>query len=602
MSYRITVKEQDRSSSLIPQTGTVGACVIRAPKGQMKPVKIYAGQEQRILNLYGDDVYTYPDIWNVIQYNLENDIWISAPYKAADALFGGVLVTKTGTIPLVSGVSSTSIDFDAIPVKESMGTGDDSTTNFQFIIEGFAKYVHQSVDIYVAGTSIAITASDANPEVLTSTAGSGTYNRTTGQIDFTFDSAPAAGSAIQAYYEVDYSTTAYFALFDKAPQTDDKAVLITMDTSENFTINAYYKEGTTYSVIQESPYLVSMVSGTKDGFGKIIYAEDIFTDDDYFTAVVNTALEVTTFVDDTDEVDLEGGSRGSAISLTEYTLGWNYFKSKNSYPADIFFDCTADVGIPALFDTLRSTYQKYSAYLLPLPNQAAATAIVTKGGYSINNRGLYFYWNWAKVRNTYDGSNFWCAPMGKVAVKHAAMSDVFNALAPAWIDENGHGGQLGSGIIEMAYDPLESELENLDTGQINPIYIDPQYGLIISSQRTSVTTLSDYSYIAHSRCADYIISNILNQALPAQICKLNDDFHRTKVAILCDSLLSPMKNGNPSVLRDYKIKCDSENNTDIVLSQRKFLLWIAVKLTPFSEAIEFLFVNTAQGTNVQEVF
>lgn len=600
-SWRVTVLEQNLSGTVLPQVGNDNATVIRASKGPLIPVYIDKGGEKRILNLFGKPSSTYPDVWDVIEANKKAGIWVSAPSK--NGLYSGVLVTKTGTVALTSGQSTTSIDFDAIPIEETVGTGDGSTATFVKTLTDKSFYVNQTLDIEVAGTSINVTASDAATELLTTSpdVGTGTYVRATGVLTFTFTSIPTNGQAITVTYDTDRSADVYMALFSRAPQDDDLSVQIT-EASAVFTIDAYkINDDNEYEELPLSPYDVSLTPNTKDGFGANIYVDDVFEDDDFIIPVVNTDLTFTTFVDDVAKVDFAGGDRGDTITITELTLGWAYFQQTTTYAADIFFDCTADSGIPAIFETLRGTYQKYSAYLLPLPNQAYATAIVTKSGYSVSNRGIYFYYNWGKARDIYNNSYLWSPLMGRIAGKHADMVDVYNGLAPSWIDENNHGGQLGSGIVEMAYDLSEAALEALDTSQINPIVFDNQYGVMIVSDRTSLTTLSDYSYIGHSRVADYCISNILNQALPFQLTKLNDTKHRVQVKSKCELIVNPLLNPFYGLLSEALVVCDSTNNTATELARREFVVEVYVKFTPFSETIKFIFTNVDQTTTVSEV-
>ena len=601
-SWRIQTILNDTSSVVQSNVGSVGATVIKASRGPVVPVKINKGQTSRILDIFGPVSASYPGVWEAIQYAKKYPLWLAAP--STDGLYGGVMVTSAGTKTLHSGVSaidSANFDFAAVPITETLGTGDGTTTNFTLTIAEDTIYVHQSLDILVNGTSITVSASDAEPEVLTSTDGSGTYTRATGVVDFTFDTAPASGASIQVSYDADYSATAYMAFFSRDPQADYMSTMITQNDDDTFTVHLYKKSGSTYTEIQGSPFTVSTVTGAKDGFGKIIYAEDLFDGSDYVNTLVNSALPVASFTDDTTKVDFAGGVRGTTSS-SEYTSSWNYFQQSRTYPADVFFDTTADSGIPDLFVTLRSTYQKYSAYLLPLPNDTLSNNITTKTGYSISDRGIYFYWNWFKVKDsdTTSSATFWTNLLGKVATKHADMYVVYNGLAPAWIDENGLGGQLSGGVLEAAYDPSESDLKLADTNQINPIILDPQYGVMITSDRTSLTSLSDYSYIPHSRTADWILKTIISQVLPYQLVKLNDNAHQTRVRTKAETILAPLVSPPYNLLEDFAVKCDDENNDATVKSLRQFVLSVAVKCTPTSEEIKFIFTNTEQGANVQE--
>lgn len=603
MSWRIDVIEDDRSRTVLPSTGGTGASVINSKKGKEKPVYFSKGQESRILELLGYPDSSYPDVWEVIQYNKEAPIWVSAP--SLNGLYGFVLVTKTGTIPMTVGLADRdTLNFSQIEYKQQVGVGDGLTTNFTDTLD-LLPYVNQSIDLEVDGVSLAVVASDAEPEVLTGTnISSGTLTRATGALDVTFTTAPADGEVIEAVFQSNQSAEAYFALFTASPQEDGDIGIITQYNTNTgfFEITLFVKNNK--NVWREvNVYTVSETSGTLDGFGENIYVEEVFNSDhDYLYAKDNT-LVYSTFTDDTSRVNLEGGSRGDAITITEHTAGWAYYQNRNTYPADIFMDFSALSGIPTIFDNLRTTYQKYKYFLLPLPlADDVSSAITTKAGYSINNRGLAFYWNWGKARDIYGGtSGFWTSLIGKVGVKFAQMRDIYNGKAPCWVDENNHGGQLGSGVIELKYDATEDELQQLDEAGINPIIFDLNYGVMVVSQRTaqSIGTISDSSWIGHSRAFDYVIYNILTQVLVFQITKLNDETHRQMASSLGQSILDPMVNAG--IFTDATIKCDSENNNDTVRSQRKFVYQVFVKVTPFAEKIEFIFTNVGQNIDVEEL-
>jgi hypothetical protein len=514
-TWRITTKSIDRSSTVRGEAGSVGAMAIRSLKGPVKPVKIFKGEEKRIIDLFGKPSVTYPDVWEAIEYNKQDDMWISAPYDTS-ARLGGVLVTDTGSVALSTGVT---------------------------------------------------------PSALSS---------------YSFNSADE-----------------YFVLTSRSPYADDLGVIITYSSTTTFFTIVLYRTsdgGTTWETIDT--YIVSTTVNQKDGFGKNIYIEDIFDEDhDYLLAKVNSSGDISNgFVDDTSRVSFASGTRGSTITITELTAGWAYFQEINNYPADIFMDPTTNSGIPAIFNTLRTTYQKYSYYIMPLPaSETPSTSITTKSGYSINNSGLAFYWNRGKVRDTYNNSSFWTSLIGRVGKKLAQMEDLYNGGAPYWEDENNHGGQLGSGILELEYDPTESQLESLDVAGINPIIFDPIRGVMIVSQKTgqTATTLSDTTYIAHTRLFDYIKTNIITNVLNYQVGKLNDELHRRMAVSKGTTLLDPILADN--LLAEYEIQCDLNNNTTTTMADRKFIYTVGVKVTPYSETITFEFVNVGQTVTLSEV-
>ena len=598
-SWRIDVILNDQSAVTQASIGSVGATVIKATKGSAVPTFFAPGQEKRIRDMFGTPSPTYPEVWEAIQYNASFPLWISAP--SSNSRHGGVVVRPGGTETFTGGLpGAESLTFSALPQIEQAGVGDGSTGNFTFTIGNFSDYVALSTDILLAGVSENVVAVDggAGTETLTGDNGSGTYTAATGVVDYTFSTAPSTSEVVEVRYNLDFSD-AYFVLFSKSPSTNELAALVTHNGT-NFVVAASRKDSAgNYTSLAGYPKTVSIVEGTKDGFGSNIFVDDLFSNTDFIGGKANPSVTFTSFSDDSALVDFEGGTRGT-MSGTDLVTGWAYFQQKRKYPADVMFDASADVLIPDVFDTMRNSYQKFSHYILPLPNEDSTPALGTKIGYSISNRGISFYWNWGRVQNQYTGGSFWTTLAGRVAVKHAQMFDTYNGLQPAWIDENGHGGQIGGGILEIAYDPSETALEALDQGAINPIIFDPQNGVLLASAKTSLTSLTDYSYIGHSRLGDYLIKNIQEQALPAQLTKLNDQDHRKRVSLKADSIVRPVFAAG--LLREYGVVCDETNNTDEVLQRREFVLDVAVKFTPFSETIRFVFTNLDQTTTVQEFF
>lgn len=519
-SWRINVKELDRSQTLIPEAGATGAMVMKSIRGPKTPVYVSSRQETRIIDLFGNPSSTYPDVWEAIEYNRDAPIWLASPHSDSDTL-SGVVVTDAGTVALAS----------------------DGPT-----VSGVDSYSFSSEN-------------------------------------------------------------EFFALFARSPSsTDNWGVQVSFNsTSKLFTVVVYYTEDDGDTWLEKETYTVSPTEGKKDGFGKNVYVENIFDGEtnDFLIAKANPTsghddptYEMT---DDTTPTLLEGGSRSTPVA-GDFTTVWNTFQKARQYSADIFMDNTTYSEVVNTFDTLRNSYQKYAYYIAPLPmSEDVTTAITTKKGYSIDNPGLAFYWNHGKVSDTYNGGSFWTSLIGRVGRKLALMDNIYNGGAPAWIDENNHGGQLGSGILELEYDPTEDELETLDESGVNAIVFDQNYGVLIASQRTgqSPGVLSDNSWIAHRRLFDYIIQNIVDQVLPFQLVKLNDESHRARVASQAESLIIPIQ--AEGLLNAFAVICDSSNNTDNILAQRKFILDVIVQVTPYSETIDLRFTNIGQTTNIEEL-
>jgi hypothetical protein len=513
----------------------------------------------------------------------------------------------TDTITIAYDVDKTTIDFTQIEVEETLGLGNGTTTAFNSTISWVDNYTAESVNILVNGGAIVTGVSTGgSTETLASDIGSGTLDTGTGALSFTFDTAPDSGDVIEVIYNTDFSDDVYFALYNRSPQADDTGVQISYVSSDDyFNIDFYQKDiNGTYALMPDSPLQVSLTEGAKNGYGDNIYIDRILGDYDYLNYTLNTAITVSTFTDDTSIVDFNGGDRGDDITSTGYTTGWSYFQDCSNYPADIFMDFSANASIPSIFSTLRNTYQKYKSYLVPLPRtDVPADAITTKEGYSISDRGIYYYYNWGKVTDDLNDDNFYASLIGRVGVRIAVTDNKFNGDTVSWLNSDGeHGGQIGGGIEELQNPISESQDLAFYNAGINPIRFLDRYGYTITGARTSrIDAVNDYWYIEHSRIADFIISTVVNQILPSQINKENNESKRAEVRGQVDLILQPLTVTPTQWIREYRIKCDSENNTDEVLARGEFLLEIVVKFTPRSRTIKFIFTNVGQTVNIEEV-
>lgn len=603
MSWRINTLFDNRSGRSLPSAGGgVGATVVRAKRGTLEPTYFTTGEAQKITTLLGLPDSSNPELLEALEYNNSYPIWISAP--SVNGRHGAVLLGASGTESLGSGLATAPSSLTSVQLFEQVGTGDGTTVSFSYTLARADEYVNVSVDVVVNGVSLEVSASDLEPETLTGTGISGTYTRATGVLDLTFDTAPLANDIIEVSYTADLSAY-YGLLISKSPAEEYLGVTTTFDDTDEIFSSKVYTKNTKGSWIEvnTSPVEFSFAPTAENGFGINIFIDNAFKDNDFIIPVIAGGTTVTTFTDDSSVVGLTGGTRGTTPSGSDLAAGWDQFQSVRKYNVDIFFDATADDSIPAKFNTLRNSYHKYSKFILPTPNQNVVDTL--EWTLPVQNRGVWFYYGWFEMRNLYNNTgNVVSTPIGDVAKNVAdIVTTAFGGIAPAWINENGLGGQLTSGrMVRSLYDPDEAQLESLDTARINPIVLDPNYGPMIMSRRTSAAGLSDYSFVDYSGLVDYAVKNIEEQVLPYQIVKLNDPAHRNIVVNKTNSILEPMTVAPRNVIREYAIKCDEENNNDEVLAREEFRLDVAIKVTPKSRTIVFTFINTPQTSSVEEQF
>lgn len=598
----INVIINDQSIRVDTGVSNKGFTVIRSSKGREKPILFPKKSDKLIRTIYGDYGSDYPDIWEAVKYNEKYPLWISAP--ANGGTYGGVYVTKQGVLPLDNGiVDITTLNLSAISVTEQVGIGNGADTNFTLTTSKYSYYNNTTVDILVDTVSIAVTATDAEPEVLTSTElASGTYTRATGALDITFNVAPVSDAVIEVTYTINMANDLYFILTNNAPQADDKAIFAT-EKDGILSLSLYQKNNKgTYSLMSGYPKQVSMDRQVRGDNNAYIEVTKVFEDDSYFSVIKNTAITVIdTFVDSTTQDLFTQGSRGNVLADSDIKVGFDYLQEKDDYEAKFIFDVTGLGGaIISTFTTLRSTYQKYSQYLFPLSNDTESNVITEKQTLALNNRGLWAFWAWAEVDNALDSGDIMITSLvGAIASKHADTSPAFYGLQASGIDSNGIGGNLEIPIIKMLSKP--TDIQTLKDNRINYVTFSKNYGLYIETDLTSVILNSDFTNGGPSRLADYIIEIGVEQILPPQVDKPNSPSNRARVKTLFDQVLIPINGSIFEVMQESGAKCDAENNGDDVLAREEFVVDVFVKFAKFSKTINFFFNVVEQNVNVEEL-
>jgi len=619
-SYRIQTSLQNKSFSVGQDfaLGT-GATVIPADRGPMVPIKINKGETERMKMLFGANRY---EVLEAIAYNSKYPLWVSAPYSGGS--FAALLLTDTGLVPCPLSFSGNpkDINFNNLSLQFKMGVGNGKVTAFSVIFDG--RLIPDTSEVTALNASLIVgdtphdvvlnwNASTNNFSINIPSVGSGDIIKTpTGNeyiITFSFSIVPPKGTPIAFRINVDSEkltslSSIYGIVGLKFPCDDFLAASVYKSNVEgNLILDIRHKKKGIYYQMGGYPVEISLTEKTVNGNGILIYAPELLKDDDFIFVLPNPdrKLDWDTWAGSNDLVNFVGGQRGINCDGMLLKTGWEQFKEFKKYPADIYFDSTGCTEIPEEFASLREEIP-YRRFLYPQPLGTKASEILS-GNAPLSNRGICTFWGSALIRNSYEPTgNLPSTLMGEIATKYAdARVLSYGGRAVAWGDENGVGGQLTQGrIVSFLYDAKEDEMQRLDKMRINPVVMNELFGPMIASRRTTDNSETDYSYEDYSMVIDYCVERIVNEVLPYQLIKFNDDSHRTIVRAKAELILNPLLVAPNNVIQDYAVKCDAENNGVDVLTREEFVLTVAIKPTRKSEFIHFNFINSAVGGSVEE--
>jgi hypothetical protein len=542
MNWRITERIRDRSAGINTVTGTTAGFVIRSNKGPAKPVFISRRDPETLIDLFGFPGPNNPEVMEAIAYNRKHPLWICTTQNVADK-HGGVIVNTTS---------------------------------------------YESFDPQVGGNGLS--------------------GLTSAEI--------ATGPSFVDTTELFYVLTAF-----PHSQEDLQFRLTYNDSADTWNLELQKLEFNKW--VAADTYTFSLLKDTKDGFGKSIYYKDVFEDSIYIQIITNGDEDATTgiFADyqtviggialgNSDFQRMTDGTKATAAP-SEILAAWDEFENREYSSLKLFVDTTGDSSIPGKFSTMRTTYHKYSTFLSPLPMGTSYTdllAIREVGNHlaAFNNPGVAFSWIHHRERNPFGGQSFWTSMVGSWASKIGDMDTIFYGKAPAGVDEDGIGGQITDRTV------LESEFSNISDTQlqaadqqagVNPILVDPGFGLMIHSHRTGQipSTVTDTSFIGHSMLYDTIRNYIRNEVLLFQAVKLNDEVHQRQVRNKINSYLAPIFGLGLLNQEGTLVICDNTNNTDEVRAARNFAVTVVLQVNPFSEGIVVDYIYLGQTNSIEEV-
>lgn len=285
---------------------------------------------------------------------------------------------------------------------------------------------------------------------------------------------------------------------------------------------------------------------------------------------------------------------------TLLTAGWTE-ASKGIYePCMVFAEPTGIEALKEILYSLRKSTHKVSTFVSPRLIDTSESidphSIVVSGRLA----GTAQLVNQALRRDTFTGAKYWTSLVGAYAAELLYIIDgKLGGWAPMWTNIAGYGGQLPVTVDKMQYEFTQEQLQALDEIGLNPITLDPTYGLMVTSQKTTQdpTNLSDWSYLGHSMAFDLFKREVRDNVMVPQIGKPNDPYYQSMRQRQVEAILNRRTGGAEPIWAAGKVEV-ANVNTDDVKAQRKFAIRVSVKVNVFSELVELTFINVAQTTQI----
>jgi phage tail sheath protein FI len=167
-----------------------------------------------------------------------------------------------------------------------------------------------------------------------------------------------------------------------------------------------------------------------------------------------------------------------------------------------------------------------------------------------------------------------------------------------WFSPAGLNRGIIKNVVKLSWNPNKSERDMLYNYGINPVVTFPGEGTILYGDKTFVTRPSAFDRI-NVRRLFIVLEKSIAKAARSSLFEFNDEFTRAAFVNLVEPYLRDVQ-GRRGIY-DFKVVCDTTNNTGEVIDRNEFVGDIYIKPARSINYIQLNFVAVRTGVSFEEV-
>jgi hypothetical protein len=172
-----------------------------------------------------------------------------------------------------------------------------------------------------------------------------------------------------------------------------------------------------------------------------------------------------------------------------------------------------------------------------------------------------------------------------------------NLRDPWWSPAGFNRGQIKN-IVKLAYNPDKADRDTLYKAGVNPVVTFPGQGTVLFGDKTLLAKPSAFDRI-NVRRLFIVLEKAIATAAKFTLFEFNDDFTRAQFRNLVEPYLREIQ-GRRGIY-DFKVVCDTTNNTPEVIDSNQFVGDIYIKPARSINFIQLNFVAVRTGVEFSEV-
>jgi len=171
-------------------------------------------------------------------------------------------------------------------------------------------------------------------------------------------------------------------------------------------------------------------------------------------------------------------------------------------------------------------------------------------------------------------------------------------VADPWFSPAGYTRGSVRSAIKLSYNPQKADRDILYKARINPVVDFPGQGVTLFGDKTALSRPSAFDRI-NVRRLFLVLEKAIATAAKFQLFEFNDEFTRAQFRNLVEPFLRDVQGRRG--ITDFKVVCDSTNNTGEVIDRNEFIGDIFIKPARSINFITLNFIAVRTGVSFSEV-
>jgi hypothetical protein len=503
----------------------------------------------------------------------------------------------TANLRVVSAVSNTAANTSATSIIGKIRVGDYLTVN-----DGSNG---NRTSQYMKVASIGTAAETGNASVFSAQAVITFDSKFTGSANATANSF--------ANSTVNYALTRYWEFYNEVDKAPGQSTFVTQfgNTSANDELHVVVVDedglfsGAKNTVLEVFEGL-SRATNAKGENGQTLYYKDVITTDSEYIywakdrpgAASATALLVAssaqTLPMTTSFVAGEDTSTENAVTLGTLGTAYDLFKDKNVVDVSLVMTGKANSAAASyVIDNIAETRKDCVAFVSPTKSTSADSIVTFRNllsstSYAVIDSGYKYQYD------RYNDIYRYIPLNGDIAGLCARTDETRDP----WFSPAGFTRGQIKNLVKLNFNPNQAERDLLYKNGVNPVVTFPGRGTVLFGDKTMLAKPSAFDRI-NVRRLFIVLEKAISTAAEFALFEFNDEFTRAQFKNLVEPYLREVQ-GRQGIT-DFKVICDTTNNTGDVIDRNEFVGDIYIKPARSINFIQLNFIAVRSGVEFNEI-